>query len=137
MRWVRSRPRGRDGALPVEEAQAVANASQRQVSRRLGLTDSRGAGTARWGQLRLCECDRHPLATQQEHPMKTAPELTQQHLTDLAERIQALLYLDRDAAGTDVWDPDKPWDPDTLDGIAQTLARYGLVPTGVLPATGR
>jgi len=77
------------------------------------------------------------LATQQEHPVKTAPELTQQQLTDIVERIQALLYLGWDAAGKDVWDPDKPWAPDTLDDIAQTLAKYGLVPTGVLPASGR
>jgi hypothetical protein len=28
----------------------------------------------------------------------------------------------------------KPWHPDTLDGIAQTLAEYGLVPAGKAPA---
>jgi hypothetical protein len=51
-------------------------------------------------------------------------------------RIQGLLYLDLDAAGNQVWDPDKPWDPDTLDGIAQTLAEYGLVPASAGLASG-
>jgi hypothetical protein len=31
----------------------------------------------------------------------------------------------------------KPWHPDTLDGIAQTPAEYGLVPADALPASGR
>jgi hypothetical protein len=66
--------------------------------------------------------------------MKTTAELTREQLTDIVERIQGLLYLDLDAAGNEVWDPDKPWDPDTLDGIAQTLAEYGLVPDGKAPA---
>src|SRR5262249_14928403 len=61
----------------------------------------------------------------------------QQQLTEIVERIQGLLYLDLDATGNEVWDPDKPWDADTLDGIAQTLAKYGLVPAGRLPASGR
>jgi hypothetical protein len=82
--------------------------------------------------------DRQQLwATQQDHPMKTAAELTREQLTDIVGRIQGLFYLDLDAAGNEVWDPDKPWDPDTLDDIAQTLAEYGLVPAGALPASGR
>jgi hypothetical protein len=67
--------------------------------------------------------------------MKTTAELTREQLTDIVERIQGLLYLDLDAAGNEVWDPDKPWDPDTLDAIAQTLAEYGLVPDGTGPAS--
>jgi hypothetical protein len=69
--------------------------------------------------------------------MKMAAELSREQLTDIVGRIQGLLYLDLDAAGNEVWDPDKPWDPDTLDGIAQTLAGYDLVPASALPASGR
>jgi hypothetical protein len=54
--------------------------------------------------------------------MKTTAELTREQLTDIVGRIQGQLYLDLDAAGNEVWDPGKPWEPDTLDGIAQTLA---------------
>jgi hypothetical protein len=73
----------------------------------------------------------------QEHPMKTTAELTREQLTDIVGRIQGLLYLDLDPAGNEVWDPDRPWDPDTLDDIAQTMAEYGLVPASPLPASGR
>jgi hypothetical protein len=68
--------------------------------------------------------------------MKTTAELTREQLTNIVGRIQGLLYLDLDAAGNEVWDPDKPWDPDTLDGIAQTLAEYGLVPASAGLASG-
>jgi hypothetical protein len=68
--------------------------------------------------------------------MKTTAELTREQLTDIVGRIQRLLYLDLDVAGNEVWDPDRPWDPDTLNGIAQILAEYGLVPAGAGPASG-
>ena len=57
----------------------------------------------------------------QEHPMKTTAELTREQLTDIVACIQGLLYLDLDAAGKEAWDPEKSWDPDTLEGIAQVL----------------
>jgi hypothetical protein len=69
--------------------------------------------------------------------MKPISELTREQLTNIVAHIQGLLYLDLDAAGNEVWNPDKPWDADTLDAIAQTLAEYGLVPAGALPASGR
>jgi hypothetical protein len=69
--------------------------------------------------------------------MKTTAELTREQLTDIVGRIQGLLYLDLDPAGNEVWDPDKPWEPDTLDDIAQTMAEYGLAPASPLPASGR
>src|SRR5262245_32926117 len=69
--------------------------------------------------------------------MKPISELTREQLTDIVERIRGLLYLGLDAAGNAVWNPDKPWDADTLDGIAQTLDEYGLVPDGIGPASGR
>jgi hypothetical protein len=53
--------------------------------------------------------------------MKTASELTREQLTDIVACIQGLLYLDLDAAGKEAWDPEKSWDPDTLEGIAQVL----------------
>jgi hypothetical protein len=69
--------------------------------------------------------------------MKTAPELSREQLADIVERIQGMLYLDSDGTGKGVWNPEKSWDPETLEGIAQTLAGYGLVPAGVLPVSGR
>src|SRR5262245_32626105 len=68
--------------------------------------------------------------------MKTASELTREQLTDIVGRIRGLLYLDLDAAGKETWNPEKSWDPDTLEGIAQVLTEYDLVPASAGPASG-
>lgn len=64
--------------------------------------------------------------------MKTARELTHQQLAGIVGRVQALLYLDRDAEGRAFWNPAKRWNPDGLAAMARTLAECGLVPTAVL-----
>ena len=61
--------------------------------------------------------------------MKTAQYLTSEQLVRIVERVQSLLYLDTDDAGAEFWNPDKNWTPDTLEGLAQILTEYGLVPT--------
>jgi hypothetical protein len=58
-------------------------------------------------------------------------ELTLEQLQTIVDRIRALLYLEQDATGPGVWNPQKMWSADTLNLIAQELADNQLVPTEV------
>ena len=61
---------------------------------------------------------------------KTAADLTIKEATDVIENIQAILWLDVNPRGDDVWNPDKEWDSaaDFLDMIADVLINAGMNP---------
>jgi hypothetical protein len=80
--------------------------------------------------------------------MRRAEDLTKEELVKLANRIQAILYVDfspdeeecRDSGfpkeippNSEYFDPDKEWDEDTLDAVARTLDEHGLRPTEPCP----
>ena len=60
--------------------------------------------------------------------MRRPTDLTRKELVHIVEQVQRLLYLDTNAAGEAVWDPDKGWDSETLELVAAALADAGLVP---------
>jgi hypothetical protein len=60
--------------------------------------------------------------------MKDPRTLPLDALIDIAERLQAVLFLDVDEIGG-YWNADKEWSPDTLDAIGQIADDYDLRPT--------
>ena len=80
--------------------------------------------------------------------MRRAEDLTKEELVKLANRVQAILYVelspdeeDRDSGfpkeilpNSEFLNPDKEWDEDTLDAVARTLDEHGLRPTEPCPA---
>jgi hypothetical protein len=59
--------------------------------------------------------------------MKSANELSLHQFRTMVDRIRGLLYLDLDATGREVWNPDKVWSPDRVEQIAHPECQ--LVPT--------
>lgn len=53
-------------------------------------------------------------------------ELDRQELIDTLADVLETLYLDCDAAGRFVWNPDREWDVTTIDDVARVLHRHGL-----------
>lgn len=60
-------------------------------------------------------------------------ELDRQELIDTLADVLETLYLDCDAAGRFVWNPDREWDVCTVDDVAGVLRRHGLT---IRPAAG-
>ena len=52
--------------------------------------------------------------------------LDRQELMDTLADVFEALYLDCDAAGRFVWNPDREWDACTVDDVAAALHRHGL-----------
>lgn len=59
---------------------------------------------------------------------KDPATLPHEELVDIAQRLQAVLFLDIDEQG-DAWNADKEWDSDTLEAIGQIADDHGLRPT--------
>lgn len=57
-------------------------------------------------------------------PLET---LNRQELIDTLADVFEALYLDCDAEGQFVWNPDREWDACTVDEVAAVLHRHGLV----------
>ena len=60
--------------------------------------------------------------------MRKVEDLTKEELCEIVQRMQELLYLDNDDGEEYFWNPDKEWDVDFLENIADTLQSYELVP---------
>ena len=60
--------------------------------------------------------------------------LTRQALVDIVEHLQHDLFLDVAGSddpflpGAEFWNPDKSWDVELLESLADKLAEYGLHP---------
>ena len=91
--------------------------------------------------------------------MNRPSDLTKEELVTLVESIRDCLYLQEDLlkdvrtrfrkakakelAGditdpkkmVEFFDPDKEWDADVVQGVADVLDSHGLIPTEVLPIT--
>ena len=52
--------------------------------------------------------------------------LDRQELIDTLADVLETLYLDCDAAGRFVWNPDREWDACTVDEVAAVLHRHDL-----------
>ena len=63
--------------------------------------------------------------------MRVVEDLTKEELRQIVYKLQELLYLDNDDSGKTFWNPDKEWDIAVLEYLADSLHRYGLVPTGI------
>lgn len=59
--------------------------------------------------------------------VRSLDSLDRQELMDTLADVFEALYLDCDAAGRFVWNPDREWDVCTLDEVAALLHRQGLV----------
>jgi hypothetical protein len=66
--------------------------------------------------------------------MRQVSELSRQALEKIVQSVQGLLYLDRNAEGTEFWNPVKTWDG-TYAGqlLAELLDKHGLVPDRAVP----
>jgi hypothetical protein len=65
--------------------------------------------------------------------MKNPSDLSKDQLADLVAQIQGILWLDLGGEGApsknaEWWNPDKGWDADTVEAIAEQLAKAGLRP---------
>ena len=58
-------------------------------------------------------------------------ELSKEECRECLADVQAILYLDIFPDRPDLWNPDKEWDADVLQALAEALDAYGLVPHGV------
>jgi hypothetical protein len=67
--------------------------------------------------------------TTKEYAMRQPEELTREQLIALVCDIRDILYLDLDDANDEFLNPDKIWDPDTIESVARRLAEHDLVPT--------
>jgi hypothetical protein len=59
--------------------------------------------------------------------MKDVSQLTREELLELASSVQGVLYLDMDSQG-EFWNPEKDWDSDTVQLIAEVCEKLGLKP---------
>ncbi len=66
--------------------------------------------------------------------MSRLSDLPRRALVDIVQHLQHHLFLDiagQDDAfpnGTEFWNPDKPWDVELIESLADKLAEYGLRP---------
>lgn len=58
--------------------------------------------------------------------MKNLKNLTREELEEVVSEVQAILWLDQEKA--DIWDPDKGWNPETVEDVASVLVRASLKP---------
>lgn len=61
-----------------------------------------------------------------------APEaLSKRDLSQLVANIQAILWMDIDSSRSTAayWDPDKVWDSEFIEMVAEQMSNYGLRPT--------
>jgi len=67
-------------------------------------------------------------------PLRKAKDLRHDQLVDLVEHMQDVLYgetvVKPDRSIEFRYNPNKPWDADTLAEIGELMANHGLVPTG-------
>lgn len=59
--------------------------------------------------------------------MRNVSDLSREELENIVGNVQAILWLDVDRA-SDNWDPDKSWDSETIEYVADALIRHGLRP---------
>jgi hypothetical protein len=59
--------------------------------------------------------------------MNSARDLSREQLVQLVDHVQQALYLDADARGM-IWNPDKAWDAETTESIAEAMIDVGLKP---------
>jgi len=67
--------------------------------------------------------------------MKNPSDLSKDQLASLVAQVQCILWLDLGGEGAPLknaewWNPDKNWDPETIQSIAEQLAKVGLRPAG-------
>lgn len=60
--------------------------------------------------------------------MRKVEDLTKEELCEIVRQMQELLYLENEDGEKCSWNPDKEWDVDFLEYIANTLQSYKLVP---------
>jgi hypothetical protein len=66
--------------------------------------------------------------------MRQVSDLSRQALEKIVQSVQGLLYLDRNAQGTEFWNPEKAWNrADIGQLLAELLDKHGLVPDRKLP----
>jgi hypothetical protein len=65
--------------------------------------------------------------------MKTSGELTREQLENIVAQIQSILWLD---PTTGAFDPDRPWDVETIEWVSGVLEDAGLRPGTTSPASG-
>jgi hypothetical protein len=74
--------------------------------------------------------------------MRFAKDLTRDDLVTIVDAVQRYLFLDcrisDDPNDSEilVWNPDREWDLDNFDDIADALAQFDLVPTEYIDACG-
>lgn len=66
--------------------------------------------------------------------MKSAKDLTKKQLENIVNQVQAILWLDvpesaEPLSETMAWDPNKEWDSEHIEMVAEQLAHYGLRPS--------
>lgn len=64
--------------------------------------------------------------------MKAPEDLSKEELVQIVAVIQEVLWLDMDAESAWQFNPDKDWDVDMLDRIADEMHKYGLRPSAVI-----
>ena len=71
--------------------------------------------------------------------MRQPSDLSREALLAIVEALQGHLYLERTGAvaeerippHAEYWNPDKPWDLNLLDSLAEILSEYDLVPAKI------
>lgn len=64
--------------------------------------------------------------------MKAPEDLSKEELVQIVAVIQEVLWLDMDAESAWQFNPDKEWDVDMLDRIADEMHKYGLRPSTMI-----
>jgi len=62
--------------------------------------------------------------------MRTVEQLTKPELVRIVGRVQQVLWLNQDGDGT-FWNPDKEWDAETIEHVADALIDFNLRPKNI------
>jgi hypothetical protein len=65
--------------------------------------------------------------------MKTPEELSREELVQIVGGVQQVLWLDHVEGQGFCFVPDKEWESDTIEHVAQVLADHDLRPSGTTP----
>lgn len=65
--------------------------------------------------------------------MKMPEELSREELIQVVAAVQQVLWLDHVEGGGFCFLPDKEWESDTIEHVAQVFADHDLRPSGAVP----